>query len=347
MRTSLQTLDGVNCAVWSSGRAPELRTIRQHRPFIGLDYQKEFDVPLRLIDRICVAGEGVNEDRADAAGAYAWVIDGATDVLDEPLTPASTDADWIAGTADDALHAYADRQTRTFAELPDHLTATLSDAFAAVSKRQPGARHEHPSAAIVVVKYEAGVLSFIAISDCTLLVTDPQTGETRRCGANDMDPGDRSLATAVAAHIGSAQAGTSSVTPDEVTPRDSATSNIDPPSILERMRPELQRRRDMLNREEGYGALSITPTPDIFIRTGFLTVEPGSHVLLATDGLMRLVDVFQRYDDAGIVAAAASDGLEPLLDELRRIETQEGNASAHPRVKASDDASALLLRVEA
>jgi hypothetical protein len=102
-----------------------------------------------------------------------------------------------------------------------------------------------------------------------------------------------------------------------------------------------------MNRDDGYGVFSITPTPDIYIRTGFMSVDPGTRILLASDGFMRLVDVFARYDANSLFAASASRGLAPLIDELRNIEVADATASAHPRVKASDDATALLLEVTA
>jgi len=38
------------------------------------------------IDINSLAANEVNEDRAGIAGAMAWVIDGATDLIDTPLT---------------------------------------------------------------------------------------------------------------------------------------------------------------------------------------------------------------------------------------------------------------------
>lgn len=57
-------------------------------------------MPFVIIDCLSSASGRVNEDRAGAANDLAWVIDGATDVVDRPLTGATTDADWIAGQID-------------------------------------------------------------------------------------------------------------------------------------------------------------------------------------------------------------------------------------------------------
>ncbi len=292
-------------------------------------------MPLRLIDRISIAASGVNEDRATATDTYAWVIDGATDIVGEPLTRAATDADWIAGTLDAALHVFAAMPACPFADLPQLLTAAVSDAFAAEARRQPTGRKDHPSAAGLIVKYEAGVLSYIAIADCTMIVAQPSDEEVRRLGVSDEDAGDRKLKDAVHAHQHNGQ---------QQDP-DINLSRTDPATLLERMRPALQAVRARMNRNDGYGVFSITPTPEIFIRTGFMSLDPGTHVLLATDGFMRLVDVFSRYDAKGLIDATRSLGLIALLGELRAIEHDDIAGDTHPRVKVSDDASALLLEI--
>jgi hypothetical protein len=67
-------------------------------------------------------------------------------------------------------------------------------------------------------------------------------------------------------------------------------------------------------------------------------------VLLATDGLMRLVEVYGAYDADGLVAAAADKGLAALLRELRGIEAADAGCARFPRIKPSDDATGVLLR---
>ncbi|MBU1212975.1 MAG: hypothetical protein KJ587_17150, partial [Alphaproteobacteria bacterium] len=80
------------------------------------------------------------------------------------------------------------------------------------------------------------------------------------------------------------------------------------------------------------------------IAQGRLYVEPGTHALLATDGLIRLIDIYARHDARSLFEAAKSRGLESLLCELRQIEADDVDCTAHPRVKRSDDATGILLR---
>jgi hypothetical protein len=69
-------------------------------------------------------------------------------------------------------------------------------------------------------------------------------------------------------------------------------------------------------------------------------------VLLATDGFYALVEDYQRYGDRELIATAQAIGLQALARELRHIEDDDPNGERYPRMKKSDDATALLVRVE-
>jgi len=72
-------------------------------------------------------------------------------------------------------------------------------------------------------------------------------------------------------------------------------------------------------------------------------VEPGRPIVLATDGLMRLVDVFGAYSDAALHAAFAAGRGDELMRELRGREGGDRNADRYPRVKTHDDATVLVV----
>jgi hypothetical protein len=64
-----------------------------------------------------------------------------------------------------------------------------------------------------------------------------------------------------------------------------------------------------------------------------------------TDGFSALVDRYRAYDAAGLVRTAVDKGLHELGRELRAIETEDAGGAKHPRFKASDDATAVLMRL--
>jgi len=67
-------------------------------------------------------------------------------------------------------------------------------------------------------------------------------------------------------------------------------------------------------------------------------------VLLASDGFAALVDLYRVLDAQALLERALATGLQPLVAEARRIETEvDPDGLRYPRFKTSDDATALLL----
>jgi hypothetical protein len=275
-------------------------------------------------DIVTVAGNGVNEDRAGIAGNLAWVIDGATDVVEAPLTTGPTDSSWIAETLDSMLRGYANAPLPELSGLPAVLAERLESEFRRVANRQPEGRHEHPSASGMVVNVRDNTLEYVGIGDCSLLVKS--NSSTRRIGISEDDAGDQWVAEALAT-IQSEQA--------------EATAE----AAREQLWPKLRMARRLMN--QSYGVFSITHTPSQFILSGSEPIAPGDYALLASDGLMRLVDVFRHYTSEELLLAAIDRGVASLAEELREMELADAACSAFPRAKRHDDTTGLLMNFHA
>jgi hypothetical protein len=265
-----------------------------------------------------------NEDRAGNAAELAWVIDGSTDIVDQPLTGANSDAEWLADEAHRSLEDIAPSLSAELPTLPDIINQRLAEKFSTSSRFAPREAWEHPAAATLIARISDHSVEWISLGDCSLIVETPTGLAT--VGIGGPDAGDRRIAAEVARLQESHDIRTEQSRREQMTP----------------MLREARARR--LNRPDGYAALSITPPPSHLIDAGTFSVTPGAHALLATDGLMRLIDIYARYDTASLMEAAKSLGLTELLREVRRIETDDGDCRLHPRIKKSDDATGLLLR---
>ena len=150
-----------------------------------------------VVEIATLAGAPINEDRAGAAGAMAWVIDGATDVVEAPLTLGPTDASWAAETLHEALGGIAGEDIPTaLMNLPALLSERLAAEFARVARRQPRGRHEHPCASGLIARFDGRRLEYVAVGDCTLIVATSKG--VVRLGTEDADAGDPWVAKAVA-----------------------------------------------------------------------------------------------------------------------------------------------------
>jgi hypothetical protein len=119
-----------------------------------------------------------------------------------------------------------------------------------------------------------------------------------------------------------------------------AREGIDDPAVRrERLLPMLRRRREEQNTALGPQSLCLAPAGPFAARRYAARAEPGSTLLVMTDGFYRLVDPYGLHGDASLLRACASGGLEALLAELRAHEAASGGAGM--AVKQADDASAV------
>lgn len=280
---------------------------------------------LEVVDILSLASGTANEDRAGAAPPLAWVIDGATDLVPEPLTDAASDASWFAAAMHTLLSGLDANAHPSLAELPALVAQRLEQKFSAEAQRLPTGREDHPSASAVVIRMlEHGAIEFVSVGDCTLLV---ETGDRlMKIGVDEQDAGDRWVADALTGK-----------------PKDGGVAQA--PLSRADLWPRLRAIRAQMNTPSGYGVFSITAPPPTMIRHGKLDASPGSRILLASDGLMRLVDVFRTYDTERLFTAAWANGLAPLFAELRALEAADAECRSFPRAKTSDDTTAMLLRV--
>jgi hypothetical protein len=282
---------------------------------------------LDIVDLRSIASGRENEDRAGVEPPLAWVIDGATDVLLEPLTHAPTDAAWFAAAMHDTVRGMAATPLPSLVDLPQIVANHLAPSFAAQAKRPPTGPEEHPSAsAIVIRRIQAGDLEFVSLGDCTLIIE--KDGRFTQIGVDEEDAGDQWVVDALKGNS-----------------KDPASQPK--PMTRADLLPYLRAQRGRMNTPSGYGIFSITASPRSLIRHGTLPISDGARILLASDGLMRLVDVFRCYDTKRLFDAAWSDGLAPLFDELRALEAEDSDCTRFPRAKTSDDTTALLLRAGA
>lgn len=280
-------------------------------------------MPLEVVEAHSLGSGSVNEDRCGAEGSTAWIIDGATDVVQAPLAGAHSDAAWFAAELDHALRRRTGDGDLPLDALPGLLAEDMARAFRQPARREPKGRDEHPSAAGIIVRLTGHQLEYVSLGDCTLLVEN--SASPLRLGTDENDAGDRWVAEAIKAYQSAAACST-------------------PTATREHLWPKLRAARATMNTEGGYGIFSITPPPRKFVHLGRVKLDSGATLLLATDGLMRLADVFRRYDSRVLFEAARERGIAALIGELRSIENADGDCTAFPRAKVSDDATGLLLR---
>jgi hypothetical protein len=278
---------------------------------------------IEILDRLSDASRPANEDAIGATGVAAWVIDGTKGPFDRRLTPGASDAAWHAATLDAVL-------TAAFADRPMDPSRTLADAAEALGRAYTASAHsapahEQPSACLALVALATeGMLHLFNIGDCRILV---QSGASiRSFGSSEIE----GLEKAAIAEITRLRSGV-------------ASGASDPRMAL---RETLRRNFETaMNQPGGYWVVHPTLPWLHEVQMASLSPHEADHILIASDGFFRLVNVFRLYDERSLVAAARAKGLTALCAELRVREGEDPSCLRFPRLKAMDDASAMLIAI--
>lgn len=264
-----------------------------------------------------------NEDALGAVGSIAFVLDGVTSLSETPLIGPKSDAVWASHVARDLFLANGAASGDDLRTLITTVAKGITAKFETERVRPPRERYELPWTTMSLIGIEAGRLNIAYVGDSRVLVETGGDDEVHNFGTN---PSRNAFETRLAAKMIAAQKG----------------QPLGPAAVL----PELRAARNTVNTNTGYWLLGADPTVGANATVTSLALSAPAIVLLATDGFYALVEDYQRYGDRELIATAQTMGLVALARELRHIEDDDPSGERYPRMKKSDDATALLVRVE-
>jgi hypothetical protein len=287
----------------------------------------ESPMTIDIVETVSVPGSPINEDRAGHARfpsgtSAAWVIDGATGLADREAIPdGPTDAAWLAErfslllAEDDPASLPA---VGYFERLLGRVAALYDTAVPDWKRLPPWAL---PSAACMWLRAVGPTLELAWQGDCVAVVE--RDGSVVLAGAEEARLWEDDINAVVRARL-------------------AALPSAQTPIMLEIL-DELRHRRARLNQPGGYWMLGIDPRAAAAMDVRTIAIDGRVRVLLASDGLWRLVDHFQCYDPVGLLDEAFRTGLAPLVGALRKLEDDDADCRRVPRVKPRDDATGLTL----
>jgi hypothetical protein len=263
-----------------------------------------------------------NEDAFAAGELAAVVFDGATG-LGENLLPGPSDAAWIAQFGARRLMAHL----REGDEPKDALRHALADAeksYAGLRKRAPKEVYEIPFASMMFVAADDNGFDALWYGDCAALVLRPDSPLEIVGEAFDKRAAEARRVKMMAEAKGLAPAG--ELTRAEVLPL-------------------IRVGRNKVNSDAGGWLFAPDVRAADHVAAMHVDAPSGSLVLLCSDGFLALASDYDAYDGPGLIAAAQEKGLQALSLELRAIEESDAEGRKFPRLKKSDDATAILLRL--
>lgn len=266
-----------------------------------------------LIQALSLAGKPSvpNDDRLGCADTHAWVIDGATDLGAPGLLGARGGAAWLASAAQRAFNQFSG----PLPQLCEQVFRSLEQAYQHAKQREPVAAWELPRASFAAVALEGEQLVCAFMSDCVVL-------QRSAAGVAFLTPApDRATEMAEAAALGPG----------------AGAGILRSPEVLADRRAARERPKAVLSVDAAQATAGTR-----YVRAA---VAPGDELILMSDGFAALFDTYQVYSPDAFFAAVLAEGLGPLAQQLRAIEVEDAACVRYPRFKASDDASALWLRV--
>lgn len=279
---------------------------------------------LQLLDSLSLPGDPAkaNEDAFGHDTVAAVVIDGATP-LGDSLMPGPSDAAWIAQFGARRLMAHL----RDGDGARKALRATLADtqkSFEALRRREPEEVWQTPCGSMMLAVPDEASVEFLWFGDCAGLLKQGDAAVTVIGESFDK----RAAEAVRAQKVGKEK---------NLSP----AAGINRPEFLAVLRSS----RNRINSGENW-----LFSPDVkaaaHAARRIVKAGPGSTILLASDGLLALASDYGAYNADSLMAAAMDKGLAALGAELRAIEAGDALGDKFPRFKKSDDATALLLRID-
>ena len=281
---------------------------------------------IQFLEGLSIAGskDRDNDDAMGATSTIAFVLDGVTSLADPPLMAGRSDAAWVAHLARDLLLKHPPDVASDIPGFIRRVARDITAQFEAERTRSPAARYELPWTTLSLIAVEARRLHIAFVGDSRVLV-EAADDSVHNYG---ISPSRGAAETRLAQKMISAGKG----------------MGVD--AIRQTVIQDLQRSREMVNTVEGFWLLGADERIGDHLRMATLELSGPATVLLATDGFYAITEDYKHYGDRELIATSQVVGLQTLARELRHIEDNDPEGRRYPRMKKSDDATALLVRVE-
>ncbi|WP_069999258.1 hypothetical protein [Cellulosilyticum sp. I15G10I2] len=277
---------------------------------------------LGLRGRITKTQADVNEDIGTYWGRAAWILDGSSGLVAHKVTTGASDAQWYVSQWDKYLRDKILDCTRS---IPD----ILSEGMAFIKKQYDSfadARHISnlgmPSAAIALIREcQDGVIEYFVLGDCSILIS---LGEQVHYLIDDKIGKFDSLAVRELKKL--------------------QRKGLQFSKIRQELMPLLRKNRELKNTKEGYWILGFDKEAIAHGLQGQIPVEDKMEVLMMSDGFSQIQDVFYKFrNERELISFVSANGLQAAYAELCELQAADPECEKFPRLKRSDDCTALFL----
>lgn len=278
-------------------------------------------------DIISHAGNPVNEDIATIHNNSAWVMDGATGLYNKNLVDKDSDAKWFVDEWNDYLLANIENWDKSLKEIIKKGISIIKNKYYNLVDENNIEPLAFPSSGIALIRWYDNKLEYLVLGDCTFMYKDKK-GLVKSFKDYKLEQLD-----------------------GEVISQINKLINGENLSLLEARQKSMDmliKNRLLRNTSEGYWILGFNESASDNCITGTIDLyeENEYEILLTTDGFYALIDKYKYTNESDIYKLLKDNTLDDLYRKIREIERSDESGIKYPRLKKSDDASAVYLRVE-
>lgn len=279
---------------------------------------------IHLLDSASFPGNAKkpNEDLIILENGLFAILDGATGLGRQIINDAESDASWF-------VKEFSKQVTRYWIEQHDFSNALnlsiseLEKLFYEISGDIKIEDYEIPSAGMAAVIVEDGLIAGYRSGDCQVYLSNAQ-GVNSVFPKSPLEQFDNEIMEVLSGHI---RIGASYA------------------QARKKVLPCMRALRASMNCEGGYAVLSPNINCIEHIQHQIIDNTKPGYLLLTTDGFSAVMDKYKRYSIETLFERLNTTGLQEVGQEIRKIENADLNLNKYPRLKISDDASAVLLQV--
>lgn len=262
----------------------------------------------------------VNEDAFGFDTDCAWVLDGSTGLNGKRLVagPDGSDAQWYATAFSDYLKTALPHSEVPLPEVFGNGVQTVWKEFL----RLAGGcvqKEDVPCCVGTAIRIRDGFLEYINVGDCCLLVRyrDGRVEELLDRTLCALDQGSIDLAVRVSQEEG-----------------------IPISQCRKKILPRLRSVRMTMNTPEGYISLADDAQSVLQAKTGKIPVSQIQDVCMVSDGFSEYYNMFGLVDSlTDFMNVAEQTEPEEMFRRLLAAQKADGEFTAHPRFKLSDDST--------
>lgn len=269
------------------------------------------------------AGLAHNEDAVFANQSLLIVMDGASSLGGFHLTPAPTDACWLAG---ETVAMLAEKLALPSVSIPEALTQTAAELRAKLlAFGYPEDPYTFPSGSVMLARDLGDQVELFSLGDCTALVCYAD-GRPALCFHDDAVT---RLDAAVLAQAGKL----------------AREAGMDVADVLPRLHPMLVENRLKRNRENGYWIFEPAGLGVPHGQRLLLPKENMHSLALMSDGFYDMVEMDGGPSHQQMLNLLETTPADALIERLYAALEKDPRLNAFPRFKIKDDATVAFARL--